>query len=381
MKCFEYEGKKTFKKFGIPVPQSKLVDNQEEAVDYFNDLKKSCVIKAQVLSGKRGKAGGIQFADNISELKSNFNKVKNMKIYGENVSSVLLEEKISIENEFYMGITIDPVEKAPVLIFSLEGGMNIEDIAEKYPEKIIKTVIDENMHLYNYCDILSSLNLSNKLIMNISKIADKLVSLFFSVDATTVEINPLVVTDKKDVLAADSKLVIDDSALFRQKDLDLKVKDVLKSDLEKQAEKYKLNYVLLDKSGNIGSIAGGAGLAMATMDTIRYCGGKPANFLDIGGGVSENNMAEALNIVASQKNVEGILVNVFGGINNCEYMAKGIKRAIKEYQIKQKIVVKMRGHFQEEGWKILSDLNIPTVKYDTTKKAVKVLLNKLKEEA
>lgn len=381
MKCFEYEGKKIFKKFGIPVPQGRLINSEEEAVVFFNNLQNSCVIKAQVLSGKRGKAGGIKFADNISELKNNFNKVKNMKIYGEKVSEILVEEKISIEQELYLGITIDPGEKIPVLIFSLEGGMDIEEIAEKYPEKIIKTELKENMHIYNYYDILGNLNMSNELIINLSKVINKLVKLFFAVDATTVEINPLVLTDKKDILAADSKLVIDDSALFRQKELGLKVKDELKSDLEKRAKRYELNYVSLDKSGNIGSIAGGAGLAMATMDTIRYCGGQPANFLDIGGGVSESNMAEALKIVASQKNVEGIIVNVFGGINNCEFMAKGIKRAIEENKIEQKIVVKMRGHFQEEGWKILDDLNIPTVKYDTTKKAVKILLDKLKEGA
>lgn len=374
MKCYEYEGKKIFEKYNIPIQKGVLAENVEEAVSFFQEIKKPCVLKAQVLSGKRGKAGGVKFAENLAELKDNFNTIKGMDIYGETVHKLLILEKITIKKEFYLGITIDPVKMAPVLIFSTEGGMDIEEVAEKHPKKIFKFELKENQQLYHYYDMLIGLDLDNSLLSQLAKIMAKLSKLCFATDATTVEINPLVITDDDILIAADTKLVIDDSALFRQKHLGLEKKIEDSNPLVQRAEQAGLSYVPLDKSGDIGSIAGGAGLAMATMDTIRHCGGKPANFLDIGGGASEEKMAEAIKIIASQQGVKGLVVNVFGGINNCEFMAKGIKKVITEDTRKIKIVVKMRGHFQEIGWKILEEMNIPVIKHGTTEEAVKLLL-------
>jgi len=377
MKCYEYEGKKIFKDYNICVPKGQLVKNEKKAVDFFKELSTPCVLKAQVLSGKRGKVGGIKFVDNLIELKNNYEKVKNMKIYGEKVKNILLEEKLNIKREFYLGITIDPSVKGPVIIFSSEGGMDIEKIAEKYPGEIIQYNLYGDMKKYNFYDMLSSFNFDNKLMLRLGDVMNKLTNLFFEVDASTVEINPLVLNEKDLLIAADSKLVIDNSALFRQQALNLEKKSENISPFTKRAKEAGLSYVPLEKKGNVGSIAGGAGLAMATMDTIRYCGGRPANFLDVGGGVSEGKMSEALKIVASRKNVRGIIINVFGGINNCEFMAKGIEKAIEEDKIEKEIVVKMRGHFQERGWKILEKLNIPIIKHGTTEEAVELLMRNL----
>jgi len=375
MKCYEYEGKRIFEKYNIPIQKGTLAENIEEALSFFQEIKKPCVLKAQVLSGKRGKAGGVKFAENETELKEKFAAIKGMDIYGEKVERLLILEKIDIQQEFYLGITIDPVKMAPVMIFSPAGGIDIEEVAQKYPEKIYKFELAENLQLYHFYDMLAELNLENALMSQLTKIMGKLTKLCFQTDATTVEINPLVITDSNTLIAADSKLVIDDSALFRQKHLRLEKKIEDPNPLVQRAEQAGLSYVPLDKSGDIGSIAGGAGLAMSTMDTIRYYGGKPANFLDIGGGASEEKMAEAIKIIASQLGVKGLVINVFGGINNCEFMAKGIRKAINEDNIKIKMVVKMRGHFQEIGWNILEEMQIPVIKYGTTEEAVKLLLD------
>jgi len=377
MKCYEYEGKRIFSRYNIPIPEGKVVKDEQEAISFINRINKPCVVKAQVLSGKRGKAGGIKFAEDSMEIKEKMRDLKGMKIYGETVENILIEEKLSIKNEFYLGITIDPLKMAPMLIFSTEGGMDIEEIAEKYPEKIIKYELNSNMKYYDFYNMLMNSDFDNTFLVQIVKIMNNLTDLFYNVDATTVEINPLIINEEGRLIAADSKLVIDDSALFRQKNLNLEIKSEGSSPLVKRAEKANLSYVPLDDFGYIGSIAGGAGLAMATMDTIRYCGGKPANFLDIGGGASEEKMSEAVKIVASKAGVKGIIINVFGGINNCEFMARGIERAVKEDKIKVNIVVKMRGHFQEIGWKVLEDINIPIVKYGTTEEAVRMLLENL----
>jgi len=377
MKCYEYEGKRIFSRYNIPIPEGKVVKDEQEAISFINRINKPCVVKAQVLSGKRGKAGGIKFAEDSMEIKEKMRDLKGMKIYGETVENILIEEKLSIKNEFYLGITIDPLKMAPMLIFSTEGGMDIEEIAEKYPEKIMKYELNSNMKYYDFYNMLMNSDFDNTFLVQIVKIMNNLTDLFYNVDATTVEINPLIINEEGRLIAADSKLVIDDSALFRQKNLNLEIKSEGSSPLVKRAEKANLSYVPLDDFGYIGSIAGGAGLAMATMDTIRYCGGKPANFLDIGGGASEEKMSEAVKIVASKAGVKGIIINVFGGINNCEFMARGIERAVKEDKIKVNIVVKMRGHFQEIGWKVLEDINIPIVKYGTTEEAVRMLLENL----
>ncbi len=380
MNCYEYEGKCIFKKYGIPIPEGKVVTNIEDAIAFFRKIQCPSMIKAQVLSGKRGKAGGIKIADNLSKLEYNYNLVKNMLIYGEAVEKILLEKMLEIEKEFYLAITIDSGQKAAAMIFALEGGMDIEEIANKYPDKTIKHTITKNLPIFKYYEMLAKFNLDNSLILQLGNIMFKLAKLFFDVDATTAEINPLVL-NKSGLIAADSKLVIDDSALFRQKQLGLEEKENGDDLLAKEARKIGLSYVALDDDGYIGSIAGGAGLALATIDTIHYCGGKPANFLDIGGGVTEEKMAAAVKIIAFHKNIKGILINVFGGINNCVIMARGIIKALEEEQIKKTIVVKMRGHSQEEGWQLLQTKGIKIIKNGTTEAAVAKLLDLMKGES
>ncbi len=377
MKCYEYEGKKIFQDFQITIPVGVVANTLAEAIEFFHAQQAPIAIKAQVLSGKRGKAGGIKFADNLTDLKKNFTKIKEMDIYGEKVHTILLEKKLQIAKEFYLGITIDPGVKAPVLIFSPEGGMDIEEIAQQYPDKILKSKLSETSDQSTYQELLAPFALDAELVKKLAEMMDKLARLFYAVDATTAEINPLVVDEQDEIIAADSKLVIDDSAYFRQKELGLAVKEEDDNPLTLRAKAAGLAYVALDDDGYIGSIAGGAGLALATMDTIRFCGGKPANFLDIGGGVTEEKMTNAVKIVAARSNVRGIIVNVFGGINNCEIMARGIQRAITEDGLEAQIVVKMRGHSQEEGWALLESLNIPVIKFGTTEDAVNALLTNL----
>ncbi len=210
MKCYEYEGKRIFEKYNIPIQRGVLAENIDEALSFFQKINKPCVLKAQVLSGKRGKAGGVKFAENEVELKEKFAAIKGMDIYGEKVERLLVLEKIDIQQELYLGITIDPVKMAPVMIFSPSGGMDIEEVAQKYPEKIYKFELAENLQIYHYYDMLTALDLDNSLMSQLAKIMSKLTKLCFQTDATTVEINPLVITDDNTLIAADSKLVIDD---------------------------------------------------------------------------------------------------------------------------------------------------------------------------
>ncbi len=383
MDCFEYEGKSIFMRYGIPIPQGRITDQQKGAVDIFNELGKPCVLKAQVLSGKRGKAGGIKIAETREEVEEAFDMISGMEIGEEKVRRILVEEKLDIKEEFYLGMTIDPFLKAPLLMFSLEGGMDIEELAEKHPEKLVKIKVNPNASTVDYSEILAKIGLENKDKMKdqLLRMMDQLVTLFHETDATTAEINPLVLTGQGELIAADSKLVIDDSAMFRQKDLNLEDRrDEDQDEGEKRAEALGLAFVPLDETGDIGTIAGGAGLALATMDAVRYYGGKPANFLDVGGGVTEEQMREAVRIVAAKKGLKAMIINVFGGINNCETMAKGIDQALDEVDKSMILVVKMRGHSQEEGWSILEKRGIPIVKHGTTEEAVKMLLSRIRGE-
>jgi len=376
MDLFEFEGKKVFKDFDIPIPTGKLF---EDNLDEFKNFIYPCVIKAQVLSGKRGKAGGIKFADNFKELKIGIDEIRKIKIYDKVIKAILIEEKLTIAKEFYLGITIDPTIKAPVLMFFPCGGMDIEEVAKEKPEMLLKLNLNEIDYKNGLMNLLAGFNLNNIIIKQLNHIAFKLIDLFYKLDVTTVEINPLVVNNKKELIAVDSKIVVDDDALFRQPNLQIINREENKSETIKRAEKYGLSYVPLDKKGNIGVIAGGAGLAMMTVDTIKYFGGKPANFLDTGGGIKEEQSKEALKILLENKQIDGIIINIFGGINNCEIIAKGIKEAINEVGLNKVIVVKSRGHSQEKGWHIFEELGLEQVKLGTTEEAVKKLFRIMKE--
>ncbi len=332
MNLTEKQGKRLFKKYDIEIPKQFSIDNIEQEV----------VVKAQVLSGKRGKSGGIKFAT-AETIKAVVNEILRKKINGQRVKEVLIEEKLNIDKELYVAITLDRENKGLILVLSLSGGMDIEEVAEKFPERIIKIPITkinkEEIQKFEY-DILD--------------IVKKMHSLCKEYDATLVEINPLVLCNDK-FIAADSKIVLDDNALFRHPEFSKKEE---MTEIEKQASEYGLQYVELD--GDIAVIGNGAGLVMATLDVLNYFGGKPANFLDIGGGASIEKMEEALKIVL-MKSPKGILINIFGGITKCDDIANGLLEYKKQNNITVPFVVRMIGTNSKKGKEILNQNGIESL--------------------
>ena len=373
MRLLEFEGKQIFERYGIPIQTGIIVISPEEAVAAAEKIGYPVVLKAQVLAGGRGKAGGVRFAHNASEVIENSRNILGIVIKEEVTKCLLVNGIIDIGRELYAGITIDPGVGLPVLMFSTSGGMDIELIAKGNPKIILRMHLDPTKiyRPYDMVNFLQNSDLNVSLLPKVANILLRLIQCFYGADATTTEINPLIITKDQQVIALDSKVVIDDSALKRQP-LFIKKEEQL-SPIEERAKKVKVNYVTLD--GYIAVIAGGAGLAMATMDLVSHFGGKPASFLDTGGGISSDRMAEALRISLETKGVKGVIINVFGGINDCEMIAKGIAEVIDRDQPTVPIVVKMRGHAQDEGWKILEDRNIPIIKFGTSEEAIRLLLN------
>jgi succinyl-CoA synthetase beta subunit len=367
MRLFEHEGREIFTNYGIRVSAAVLVHSVEEALTAAETLGYPVVVKAQVLTGGRGKAGGVRIAANPAELIAHTGAMLGLVIQGEKTESVLLSEKIEIAQELYLGATFDPENGLPVLMFSTRGGMDIEEVARSTPEKVLKLHLPptEPVRGFRIIDFLRGSGLPAELLPKVSQVAQKLMAAFHGSDATTAEINPLVITPRGEVVAIDAKLVIDDASLARQ---EIVPRFEAGTPLETRARKGGLNYVQLE--GNIAVLGSGAGLAMATMDMISHYGARPACFLDTGGGISSEKMAEALRICLATPGVEGVLVNAFGGINNCEWMGRGIANVIDEDHPTVKILVKMRGHSQDEGWKLLEDRHIPIVKFGTTEEAV-----------
>jgi len=379
LNLYEYEGKQLFKQFSIPVPSGKLVDSSDSAEQTARELGGAVAIKSQVLSGKRGKAGGILLVETPEEVSQAVNDLLFSTINDEIVQKVLVEEQVHIAEEIYLGITIDRKLGKALLIISRAGGVNVEEQIGDDGTQLVKMPLDElrPFWVYQLYEPLKSIGLEGKIMKYTADIAFSLINLFFRCDATTAEINPLAVTKNGRVVAIDAKVVLDDAARFRSNYYPSRQQEPLPS-LETRAKKAGLAYVSLSNEGTIGVIAGGAGLGMATVDMVAVYGAKPSDFLDTGGGVTEEQMTEAVNIVAQKPNVKGILINVFGGINNCEIMARGIAKAIDE-GVSLPMVVKMRGHGQDEGWRILKERSIPIIKYGTTEEAVETLLMELKE--
>jgi succinyl-CoA synthetase beta subunit len=374
MRLFEHEGREIFAKFGIPVPKAVLATSVEEALSSIETIGYPVVVKAQVLSGGRGKAGGVKIANNQAELVEHTSRILDLTIRGEKTESVLLSQKTEIARELYAGVTFDPQNGVPVLIFSTSGGMDIEEVARTTPEKLLSMHLPptQPVRLFRIVDLLRRAGLPSELLPKLAPVLQQLVEVFHANDATTAEINPLVVTPQGEIVAIDSKMVIDDSSLGRQH---ITPRYDVSTPLEARAKAAGLNYVELE--GNIAVLGSGAGLAMATMDMIQHYGAKPACFLDTGGGIQSDKMAEALRICLATPGVEGVLVNAFGGINNCEWMGRGIANVIDQDKPTAKILVKMRGHSQDEGWKLLEDRNIPVVKFGTTEEAVVQIVNLL----
>ena len=372
MKLHEYQSKQIFAKYGIPIPKGRVAATASEAKAIAEELGGRVVIKSQVLVGGRGKAGGVKLAKDPAEAEQLATQILAMEIKGLPVRKVLVDEAAAIESEIYFSITNDRAARKPVMIASAAGGMEIEEVAAKTPEKIIKLNIDPLLGLRDYQgrDIAASIDLPRDYWKDFGKIAMGLWRVYTETDASLAEINPLVITKDKRMIALDGKMIIDDNAMFRHADL-AEMRDLdEEAPAEVEARKYGLSYIKLD--GNIGCMVNGAGLAMTSMDIVKLFGGEPANFLDIGGGAGADKVAAAMRIILSDPNVKAVLFNIFGGITRCDEVARGILTAMKEVKPKVPMVVRLVGTNAEEGRKLLADAKMITAETlaDAAKKAV-----------
>jgi len=374
MKLHEYQSKQIFSRYGVPIPKGRVAATADEARTIAAELGGRVVIKSQVLVGGRGKAGGIRLAKNPHDAEEVATQILAMEIKGLPVRKVLVDEAASISKEIYLGITNDRAARKPVMMASAEGGVEIEEVARKTPEKIIKIHIDPLLGLRDYQarDIAAGIDLPREHWKAFLQVARGLWQAYSECDSTLAEINPLVITGDNRLIALDGKMVLDDNALFRHPDLaDLRDLDV-EAPAEVEARKYGLTFIKLD--GNIGCMVNGAGLAMTTMDIIKLFGGEPANFLDIGGGAGAEKVAAALRIILSDPNVKTVLFNVFGGITRCDEVARGILAAMEDVQPSVPMVIRLVGTNAEEGRQLLADAKMITAEtlVNAAKKAVAV---------
>ena len=370
MKLHEYYSKRLFSEYGIPIPKGEIAKTPQEAQRIAKELGGPVVVKSQVLVGGRGKAGGIKVANTPKEALQHAEDILKLTIKDLPVRMVLVDQAADIKDEIYLGITNDRSARKPVIMASAEGGVDIEEIAHKTPEKIIKCQIDPLMGLQDYQarDLAAGIDLSRDHWRAFGKIAHGLWQAYINSDATLAEINPLVVTGEGQLLAVDGKMVLDDNALFRHPDLEGYRDLDVDARAEIQAREHGLSYIKLD--GNIGCMVNGAGLAMTTMDIIKLFGGEPANFLDIGGGASAEKVSTALEIILSDANVKAVLFNIFGGITRCDVVAKGILEALEEVNTNVPMVVRLVGTNAAEGRKLLQDAAMETA--DTLAEAAKM---------
>ncbi|AKS38032.1 succinyl-CoA synthetase subunit beta [Anoxybacillus gonensis] len=368
MNIHEYQGKEILRSYGVSVPNGRVAFTVEEAVEAAKELGSSvCVVKAQIHAGGRGKAGGVKVAKSLEEVRTYASELLGKVLVthqtgpeGKEVKRLLIEEGCDIKKEYYIGLVVDRATSRVVLMGSEEGGTEIEEVAAKTPEKIFKEYIDPAVGLqaFQARRMAFNINIPKELVNQAVKFMLGLYQVFVEKDCSIAEINPLVVTGDGKVMALDAKLNFDSNALYRHKDI-LEYRDLDEEDpKEIEASKYDLNYISLD--GNIGCMVNGAGLAMATMDIIKYYGGEPANFLDVGGGATTEKVTEAFKIILSDPKVKGIFVNIFGGIMKCDVIANGIVEATKQVGLNLPLVVRLEGTNVELGKKILeqSGLNI-----------------------
>ncbi len=384
MKVHEHQAKEIFAKYGLPVPNGYPAFTVEEAVEAAQQLGKfPVVVKAQIHAGGRGKAGGVKLANNLDEVQKYAAELLGKTLVtfqtgpeGLPVSRIYIEEGTNIDKEFYVAITLDRSKSKLIIMASSEGGMEIEEVAAENPEAIITEVIDPFLGLrpYQAREIALKLGLPKNLLNKAAGIFVKLYDLYMKEDASMVEINPLVLTKEGNIVILDAKVDFDDNALFRHPDIMEMEDPTQESELEVKAKQYNLNYIKLD--GNIACMVNGAGLAMATMDTIKLAGGEPANFLDVGGSANAEQIANAFKIILSDPNVKAIFINIFGGILRCDRLAEGIIQASKEVNPHVPIIVRMEGTNVELGKKMLSESGLDLIPADTmwegAKKAVEL---------
>jgi len=360
MKLFEYEAKNILARYGIPTPQGGLATNTGQAHEILSKLKLPFVVKAQVLVAGRGKAGGILFADSIAEAEKAAEKLLSTQIKGISVKSVWIEEKIQIKKELYFGITTDRFNQSYVAIASALGGIEIEEIAAEAPEKIIKFLIDpqHGFQSFHARQIARKMGYTGSQLSELGRIFERLHCVGMDYDSELIEMNPLVETTDGKFVVADARMIVDDNALFRHQEYRKRLlegeSELTQQELE--AIKNDLAYVKLD--GNIGVIGNGAGLVMATLDMIQYYGGKPANFLDVGGGAPAEKIATALKIVLSDPNVKALFINILGGITRCDDVARGILEAKAKVGVTKPMVIRLVGTNEEEGKRILTEAEI-----------------------
>ena len=360
MKLHEYQSKELFFKHGIPIPNGRVAENAEQARQIASELGKKVVIKSQVLVGGRGKAGGIKVANTPNEAEQVAEKILEMHIKGLPVRKVLVDEAINIAKEIYLGVVVDRAAKCATMMGSAAGGVEIEEVARTTPEKIVRVQIDPAYGLQEYQarELAFAIGIDKALVRDFVAIALGLYRSFIDTDASLAEINPLVVTAENKLIAADGKIVVDDNALYRHPHLE-ELRDIDEESLaEKEARKAGLSYVKLD--GSIGCMVNGAGLAMATMDVIKFYGGEPANFLDIGGGAKADKVKAALDIILSDPNVKAVLFNIFGGITRGDEVARGIVEGLKGIKTRVPMIARIVGTNAEEGRKILASANMIT---------------------
>lgn len=370
MKLHEYLSKRIFADYGVPIPAGKIASGPEEARQIAQELGGRVIVKSQVLVGGRGKAGGIQLADNPDQAAEQAAEILAMKIKGLPVRKVLLDRAVDIKEEIYLGITNDRSARKPVIMASSEGGVDIEEVAAQTPDRIVQCHIDPMMGLQNYQsrDLAAGIDLPREHWKAFGKIAHGLWQAYLGSDANLAEINPLVITGDNQLLAVDGKMIIDDNALFRHPDL-AEMRDLdTEAEAEIEARAHGLSYIKLD--GDIGCMVNGAGLAMTTMDIIKLFGGEPANFLDIGGGASADKVAAALRIILSDASVQAILFNIFGGITRCDVVAQGILDALKEIDTDVPMVVRLVGTNAQEGRRLLAEADMTTA--DTLAEAARM---------
>ena len=374
MKIHEYQAKEILRGFGVSVPQGKLVNTAAEAEAAATELlakKPVCVVKAQIHAGGRGKGGGVKLAKSPAEARAIAEKMLGMQLVthqtgpaGQKVRKLYIEEGCDIARELYLGLTLDRASSRNTFMASAEGGVEIEEVAEKHPEKILREACDPVIGLgaYQARDLAFGLGLSGTAVNSFVKFATAMYKAFVETDASIIEINPLVVTKQGEVICLDAKINFDDNALFKHKAI-AALRDPDEEDpREAQAKEFDLSYIALD--GNIGCMVNGAGLAMATMDMIQTAGGMPANFLDVGGGADEKKVTAAFKIILGDPTVKAVLVNIFGGIMKCDIIAAGIIAAAKQVKLHVPLVVRLEGTNVQQGKDLLASSGLPIIAAD-----------------
>ena len=389
MKVHEYQAKQVLSKFGVPISPGAVAYTADEAESAAKDLGGNVfAVKAQIHAGGRGKGGGVKIAKSFAEVKDHASNILGMQLVtpqtgpqGQKVNRVYIEQGCDIAKELYVSLLLDRAQGKLTFVASAAGGMDIEEVAEKTPEKIIKVTIDPGLGYQDYIgrDLAFALGLEGKTALKCANLVKGLFNAYCHYDANLVEINPLAVTQSGDCIALDAKIDFDDNALYRHQDIE-DLRDVDEEDpAEHEANQHELSYIKLD--GNIGCMVNGAGLAMATMDVIKLHGGEPANFLDVGGGAPRERVTTAFKLILSDQNVEGILVNIFGGIMRCDVIAEGVIAAAKDVGITVPLVVRLEGTNVDQGKALLESSGLDIITADDLGDAANKIVQSVKEAA